>query len=323
MLNYMEENMKKSSRRIAAIFLIIATLIMAAGCAQTGDENSQKPSKESQKSSVYPLEITDSQGRRVVIDKKPERVVSIAPGITESIFAIGMGDVLVGRTDYCTYPKEAEGIDSIGGMQDPNIEKIVELDPDIVIASAHFKEETLEKLEELGLKVVVLYGEESFEGVYDVIGKLGSILDANTKAKELTEDMKSRVAAVEKKVSGLEKPSVYYVIGFGEYGDFTAGSDTFISRMLEMAGGTNAASDVKGWKYSLERLVENDPDILICSSEYSPADQVAAANGYKELSAVKNGSIFTIETDTVEIQGPRQVEGLEELARIIHPEAFE
>ncbi|AHM56984.1 ABC-type Fe3+-hydroxamate transport system, periplasmic component YvrC [Peptoclostridium acidaminophilum DSM 3953] len=314
--------MSRLSRRIAAIFLIIVAFVMAAGCSQTGPADSSSSKGASAEASAYPLEIKDSHGRTVVIEKKPERVVSIAPGITESIFAIGKGEVLVGRTDYCTYPKETDGIESIGGMQDPNIEKIVELDPDIVIASAHFKEETLEKLEELGLKVVVLYGEESFEGVYDIIGKLGTILDAKANANELTAEMESRVAAVKAKVNGLEKPSVYYVIGFGEYGDFTAGSDTFISKMIEMAGGTNAASDVKGWKYSLERLVENDPDILICSSEYSPSEQVAAANGYKELSAVKNGSIFTIETDTVEIQGPRQVEGLEELARIIHPEAF-
>lgn len=314
--------MSRLSRRIAAIFLIITTLVMVAGCSQTGPADSSSSKGASAEASAYPLEIKDSHGRTVVIEKKPERVVSIAPGITESIFAIGKGEVLVGRTDYCTYPKETDGIESIGGMQDPNIEKIVELDPDIVIASAHFKEETLEKLEELGLKVVVLYGEESFEGVYDIIGKLGTILDAKSKANELTAEMESRVAAVKAKVNGLEKPSVYYVIGFGEYGDFTAGSDTFISKMIEMAGGTNAASDVKGWKYSLERLVENDPDILICSSEYSPSEQVAAANGYKELSAVKNKSIFTIETDTVEIQGPRQVEGLEELAMIIHPEAF-
>src|SRR5690606_33487311 len=129
------------------------------------------------------------------------------------------------------YPEEVADVESIGGLMDPNIERIVELEPDIVIAAAHFQKETLEKLEEAGIKVVILYGEESFEGAYFAIEQVGKVINAQKEAEQIVADMKATVEEVVQKVEGRERPSVYYVVGFGEWGDYTAGGDTFIGQL--------------------------------------------------------------------------------------------
>ena len=134
--------------------------------------------------------------------------------------------------------------------------------------------------------------------------------------------MKTTVNSVINAVKGKEKPSVYYVIGFGEYGDFTAGGDTFIHQIITMAGGNNIASDIEGWSFSLEMIVDSDPDILVCSKFWDSKESILITNGYKDLKAVQNGSLFEIDNNMLDRQGPRLAEGLKALAKIIHPDAF-
>lgn len=309
-----------SKNKLIILGLIIALVVSASACGANDQAKEQpKPVSPVEEISHYPITITDSYDRKITIENEPERIISIAPSITETIFALDSGDKLVGRTDYCKYPEEVENIESIGSLMEPNIEKIIDLKPDIVIASTHFKEEVLNKLEEVDIKVAVLYGEESFEGVYEVIGELGKVLNQKDKSQEITDNMNQRVENVLTRVKDIDKPSVYYVVGFGEYGDFTAGGDTFIGQIIEMAGGKNAASDVSGWKYSLESLVEKDPDILICSMYYNTKESLMETNGYKDLTAVKEGRLYEINNDLLELQGPRLIEGLEALAEILHP----
>ncbi|GAA0178835.1 ABC transporter substrate-binding protein [Clostridium sediminicola] len=282
-----------------------------------------KEIKKEEIKTLYPLTIIDSLKREVKIEEEPQKIISIAPNITEIVFALGASEKLIGRTDYCTYPQEVSKIESIGGMQDPNVEKIVELKPDVVIASTHFKKEILEKLELLGVKVVVLYGEESFDGAYESILKVANILNKNSQADKVVKDMKEKVEFVINTVNDVEKPSVYYVIGYGEGGDYTAGKGTFIGGIIEMAGANNAAYDVDGWSYSLEKLVENDPDILICSNKWDSKTGIQAANGYKDLTAVKEGKLMEIDSDLIQLQGPRLADGLEAMAKLIHPDLFD
>lgn len=303
-------------RNLRSILLIMAMLFAFAGCGKNTEKS------ELSKSEGYPMTIVDSYEREVVIEEEPQTVVSVAPNITEAIYAIGAGDKLIGRTDYCDYPAEVSDVESVGSLTDPSIEKIVELDPDIVVASTHFQKEVLEKLEEAGIKVVVLYGEESFEGVYETIDKLGKVMNREANAQEVVDGMKAKVEDVKSKVEGLEKPSVYYVVGYGESGDFTATKETFIAQMIEMAGGTNAADDAEGWKYSLEKLVEKDPDVLVCSKYFDSKAGIESANGYSDLRAVKEGKLYEIDNNKLDRQGPRLADGLEELAELLHPEAF-
>ncbi|HOM01471.1 MAG TPA: ABC transporter substrate-binding protein [Acetivibrio sp.] len=305
-------------RKILAVLMAIVLVFAFSSCSESDNGNDINNN-----TSGYSITLKDSYQREVTLDKEPERVVSVAPNITEIIFALGKQDKLVGRTDFCDYPEEVQNIESIGNIDQPNVEKIVELQPDIVITSTIFTKEMVQKLEEAGVKVAIFHAEKNFEGVFDIIEKIGLLLNAKDKADSVVAEMKGKIELVESKVNGLEKPSVYYVMGFGEFGDYTAGRDTFISRMIEMAGGKNAADDVEGWKYNIESLLEKDPDILICSKFYDSKAGIQNADGYKELSAVKGGKLFEIDNNILDRQGPRLADGLLELAQIIHPEAFQ
>lgn len=295
-------------------------LMLALGLSACKTE--EKTSGKSAVPGEYPMTIVDSYNREVTFEEEPETVISLGPNITETIYAVGAGDKLIGRTDYCDYPEQVKDVQSVGSLTDPSVEKIAELNPDVVIASTHFKEDVLKKLEEAGVKVLVLYGEENFDGAYTTIEKVGLVLNKSDQAENVISEMKSKVSEVTEKVKGKEAPSVYYVIGYGAEGEFTATKDTFIAEMIGMAGGTNIADDAENWKYSLEKVIEKDPYMIICSKYFDSKAGIETANGYKDLAAVKEGRLYEIDDNKLDRQGPRLAEGLEELARTIHPDAF-
>ncbi|NLW89078.1 MAG: ABC transporter substrate-binding protein [Clostridiaceae bacterium] len=267
--------------------------------------------------SLYPMAIDDSYGNRAIIEKEPMRIVSLAPNITELLFDLGAGEKLVGRTDYCNYPESALSIASVGSIDMPSVETIVTLDPDLIIASSIFTEASYEALTELGYTVVVFHEEYDMDGVKDVIASVGAIMDCGTEAQSLIEAMDQRIQSAIEKIDSENRPSVYYAVSFGDYGDYTAGGDTYVNALIEMAGGVNIASDITGWSYSVEKLVEKDPDIILVN-EYMLADFMAL-EPYKNLSAVKNGQVFGINPDLIERQGFRNAAGIELLVSLFYP----
>ncbi|ADN03039.1 ABC transporter substrate-binding protein [Spirochaeta thermophila] len=269
------------------------------------------------------VRVTDSYGRQILLPEYPDRIVSLAPNITETLFALGKGDLVVGRTDYCDWPAEVAGVPSVGTILQPNIERLVALEPDVVIASSHLSKEVDEKLRKLGIPVAVFNYPESFEGTYETILQVARVVGAVQKAEDLIDGIEQVVLTVMSAVSGLPRPRVYYVISYGQFGDYTAGKGTFIDTLIQIAGGVNVASDVEGWQYSAERLLEKDPDIIICSKYYNTKQGFMKTPPYTQLTAVKEGRVFEIDNNLVDRQGPRIGEGLMALARIIHPEAFE
>lgn len=301
--------MKINKRFISLLIAIIATFSLIA-C--TKKEEIKKDEA---------IKIIDSYNREVSLSKAPEKVISLSPGATETIFALEAQDVLVGRSDYCDYPSETKDIESVGQITEPNIEKIAELNPDLVIASAHFSQELVDKIDALGIKVAVLYGEESFDGAYKNIQDISIVLGKEKKGNEIVEGMKKKVEEVENKVKEWDKPSVYYVVGFGK-SDFTAGGNTFIGQIIDKAAGDNIAKDLDGWKYSKEVLMEKNPEIIVLSDKYDSKVGFTTGEGYKDLKAVKEGRVYEIDDNMLSRQGPRQAEGLEALAKILHPEAF-
>lgn len=307
------------NKKILAIILIIMISVFGLSACTKAEKNA---TKSSETTISYPLKVVDSFKKEVTIEKEPERILSLSPSITEIIYAIGKGDKLVGRTDYCTYPEDTKKVPSVGTITDPSIEKIIELKPDVVIYSSIVKEEIIKKLESLNIKVVGYSGEESFDGTYDMINNVSKVLNAQDGASKVILSMKKKIEDVVSKVKDSKKPKVYYVIGFGKYGDFTATGDTFIGKMIEMAGGENSASDGTKWKYSIEKLVEKNPDILICPKSDGSKKGIEATNGYKDLKAVKEGKLVEIDKNIISKQGPRVADGLLELAKIIHPELF-
>lgn len=288
-------------------FAALAILIISVSCRSGGKTGFQKNKDTT---------ICDSYQRKVSFVSNPQRIVSAAPGITEIIFALGEGRRMVGRTDFCDYPPETKEIPSIGGLQDPNFETIAGINPDLVIASTHFQREAVQKLESLKIPVAVIMSEASFDGAYYTISRIGRILDVTHKADSIISRMRTTVDSILTQVRTEKyKPTVYYVIGFGKTGDFTAGGNTFISKLIDMAGGVNIAGDISGWSYSLEKLIEKDPDIILIRQ--GNKEIFCKTASYSDLKAVKTGHIYEINDDLFEITGPRLAEGLKCLYSII------
>ncbi|NFV12247.1 ABC transporter substrate-binding protein [Clostridium sp. FAM 1755] len=303
--------MKNLKRRISIIICVMLAFMLVS-CNLKKGEN-----KETQKN----IKITDSYGKELTFEKSPERIISLSPGATETIYALNKENTLVGRSDFDDYPAAVSKIKSVGGVKDPSIEKITELKPDLVIGGAHFSKDTVKKLEDLDIKVAVLYGAEDLDGAYKNITDISTMLGVTEKGQTIVDGMKKKVESIENKVKSLNKSKIYYVVDFGK-ADFTAGGDTFIGKMIEKAGGDNIAKDTKGWNYSFEKIVENKPEMIILSDKFNTKKNFLAADKYKDLPAVKKNKVYEIDDNMLLRQGPRQADGLEALAKIIHPEAF-
>jgi iron complex transport system substrate-binding protein len=288
-------------------FLLLSVLVVLVSCNTTSTKQSKS------------IVVTDAFNRKVTIVSEPKRIISISPAITEIMFALGKQQLLIGRSDRCTYPEQVSSIPTIGSILEPNIETIASLKPDLIIASTHFKKEMVDKIEQLGIPIIVLKSQDSFEGAYEIIAKVGEIVQAQHQADSIIGTMKTDVSLIQEKTKAItSRPTVYYVIGFGKSGNFTAGGNTFISNMINIAGGKNIAEDVNGWSYSTEQLIEKDPDIIIIHK----GDKEAFANTaiYKNLKAVKNNKIYEIDNLLFELTGPRLSLGLKTLFTILHPE---
>ncbi|MGI6706807.1 MAG: ABC transporter substrate-binding protein [Clostridia bacterium] len=269
-------------------------------------------------------EVTDIMGRKVTISKTPEKIVSLAPSATEILFALGLGDRVVGVDAYSDYPPEAQDIERIGDFDGPNIEKILDLKPDLVIAGNKLQEKTIQQLEDLKVPTVAVEA-SIFDNIYGSIQLVGKITGAEDKVQELVDSMTKRVEDIKEKVKDAEKPTVYYVMSYGDMGNWTSGPGSFINDLMEMAGGDCITKDggAPWMDYSLETLIERDPDILIVSSDMGTEANLEGlknANGYKDLTAVKEGRVYVVESGLVTRPGPRIVDGLETIAKILHPD---
>lgn len=288
---------------------------------EIGQLSEEEAALDLEQATSYPVIITDSEGRNVEIPAKPERIISLGPNMTEFLWDLGAGARQVGRTSYCDYPEEVAEIEEIGTLRELDLEKIAELKPDLVLASTHVKEEALAAIEKLEIPVLVLYESKDYMGVAMIYHTLGEALDLHAVAAEKEDAFLETVAMVEKKVEGAKRPKAYYVVGFGEYGEYTAGGDTFIHGMMDLAGASNVAADLQGWSYSLEQLVEADPDVIILSD--FDAENFGKTSPYDSLKAVKEGKLHVIDRNLLDRQGPRNLEGIVALAKIFHPERFD
>lgn len=268
----------------------------------------------------YPLTLTGTDGTEITINEEPEKIVSMGPNMTEILYAIGAGDKLVGRTDYCDYPAAVSEVESVGSISNADIEKILSLEPDLVLASTHFSDDAVKQLDDAGVPVLYLYDEGDMEGVYDMISLVGEAVNCEEAAEKTVDEMQTKMDYVSDRLANAdENPTVYYVVGYGEYGDYTAGGDTFVNGILTAAGGDNIASDVEGWSYSTETLLEKDPQYVILNAY---EEGFCTTDPYTELSAVKNGFVETIDTNMLDRQGPRNADAVVELAQMLHPECF-
>lgn len=278
-----------------------------------------------------PIELTDDLDRTVVLPGPAQRVVSLAPSNTEILFAVGAGEQVVGRDDFSDYPAEAADLPSIGGsFGDYNFEAIVDLEPDLVFASELNTPEQVQALEDLGLTVYYMKNPTDLEGMYGNLETTGNLTGHEEETAALVGSLKERVAAVETALAEVEdQPLVFYEIDATDpSAPYTSGKGTFIDTLLGMAKAQNLGSVLEGSyaQISLEELLAQDPDfILLGDSVWGgvTAEAVAQRAGWEGLSALQEGRVLPFDDNLVSRPGPRLVDGLEELARTLHPEAFE
>jgi len=320
-----------NTKRILQLLMACLLVLAMAACTKKKTEDNDATGTAGTTSTagatnetgtVYPLTITDREGITTTLPKVPERIVSISPAITETVAALGRLDALVGRTTFCDYPAGVSAVADIGELYEPNIEAIIALEPDVILLSAHTNPSVPQALRDAGMKVIRIYGDESFDGAYEMVRTVAEILDTSAQAETLVSNMQAKIADIESKVKDLPAKTVYYCVSAGEFGDYTATGDTYVDAMLEKAGGINIAKDATGWAYSLEQLIEKDPEVIIASELAGYKALLPNMAGYQDLTAVKNGNVIEIDTNPIDRIGPRFADGLELLARAIHPEAF-
>lgn len=312
---------KKSRFPFKIAFWVLAALAVAVllqGCGKT---------ELVANVSGFPMTITDDLGRQVTINKEPQRIVSLVPATTETLFALGLGDKVAGVTEFCDYPAEALAKPRIGGFSTPNSELIVAAQPDLVLAT-NIHQDQIPLLEKAGLTVVAT-NPVNLKQVVDTIRLVGRITGAAAEADKLVSGMQERIDLVSNKVKDLpdaQKPYVFFEIWPDPL--TTGGAKSFINSLIDTAGGKNIAGDVdQDWvTFSPEMVLARNPQVIIfCyhGASLLTAEEIKARTGWEEVTAIKNNRVeFLPDQDVVTRTGPRVVESLELVAGSIHPELF-
>lgn len=297
-------------KRSAVWVLLFSLFLLSTGC-----RNEIRP----ETNETQTREIIDELNRKITLPQNVTRAVSLAPSLTELVFAVGAGDKLVGVTTYCNYPEAAKRIQKVGDVLKPNIENIVALKPHVVFVSTASQLEAFTKtLERQNISVFVT-NPNSLEDIYKSLEKMGEIFGKQEKAEVVIENLRKRVAKVVEKTKDAEKVKTFVQL---DKSPFTIGSGSFLTDLIEKAGGISVTKDVETpyFKISKERALASNPAVIILSE--SP-DNNAPNDVFKNSEAVRNGKVFKINADILSRPAPRIVDGLEQIARSLHPERFQ
>lgn len=323
------KQMKKTWLPIIPVFLAILLLAACGGQQeQKGQESSDKQGQTKQQNEDFPVTITDAMDNEVTIKEKPEKIVSLVPSNTEMTFALGAGDRMVGVSDFANYPEEAADIEKIGG-QEFNVEKIISLKPDLVLAldsNARNSKDGLDQIRDAGIQVLIVKSATSFADVYSTIERIAKATGTTDKGKDIIANMKAKVSDIKDKAAQIPKDDRVKV--WAEVAPppnvFTTGSETFMNEMLDIINAKNIASDEKGWtKYSLEDVVKEKPEAIVLTYKGDGVvKNVLNRDGWQSVPAVKNERVYNVDADLVSRPGPRLVKGVEALAEAIYPDVF-
>ena len=329
--------------RITALILAACMLLaLLAGCskqensADTQDEVTL-PMTEEQEPVVDGPEISDDDegsvtvadmtGREITLEKPADRIVALTASDCEIIYALGAGDKLVGRGEYCDYPAEVMDVPSVQSGYDTNIEQILALEPQVLVMSTMAQsEEQIQQLENAGVKVVVSDAQD-IKGVYVAVNMIGKLLGKEKEADLICDAMQMTFDAVSAQVTddGEEK-TVYFEVSPLEYGLWTAGSHTFMDEIARMLGLKNAFADVEGWaEISEEQVLERNPDYIVTITMYygegpTPVEEIESRAGWENVAAVKNGKILNLQNDELSRPGPRLADGAKALYDFVYGE---
>ena len=308
--------MQKTKGFIGALAILLMTMVFAA-CAGRTDEPNDEP--------TAPVTFYDGEGHLITLHERPSTIVSIGPSNTEIIMALGFGDGIVAADDNFV-----EGLDpavktlSMWGI---DMEHIISLNPDIIIASSMilFAGDPLTSARDLGIAVVYIPSSDSIEKVKDDIRLIARIFGEDAVGEALVADMAAEIADIERVVQTIEtRRTVYFEISASP---FTAGGDTFLNELIEIAGGINIFADQQGWPSpSAETILERNPEVILTSTNYlesDPVDEILGRAGWGAVAAVQNGDVFFIDTDTSSRSNHNVVHAIREIAQAIYPEYFE
>ncbi|WP_305960628.1 ABC transporter substrate-binding protein [Bacillus safensis] len=314
-------------KKLTAIWLsLLLVMGVLAGCA--GAETDHKATGSQNKetaTAAFPVSIKDAAGKKVEIKEQPKRIVSLIPSNTEVAYALGLGDKMVGRSDFDNYPKEVEKVEKIGGLEF-NVEKVISLKPDLVLAHASQmgSKEGFKQLEDAGIQVLTVNDATSFKDVYKSINMIGEAAGVKEASTKLIDEMKTKLNDIKKQAEGIskDKQKTVFVEVSGAPEIYTTGKNTFMDEMLSVIHAKNAAGDQTGWvQMTEESIIKRNPNVIVTIDGSSLAD-LKKRDGWNAMKAVKEKQVFQLNTDLASRPGPRLVEGVEALAKSVYPDTF-
>ncbi|MFA5585379.1 MAG: ABC transporter substrate-binding protein [Saccharofermentanales bacterium] len=315
--------MKQKKSWIILISLVLV-LALFTGCAKTDEPQGTDPSESGTKPVVTDpsqapedssITVTDMKGREITLDAPASRVVALTAADCEILFAIGAGETLVGRGEYCDYPAQVLEVPAVQSGFETNLEQIISLNPQVIFMSTMSQSEAQAKaLEEAGIKVVVSEAND-IAGVYTAIGMIGKIMGKDMEAEDVIASMKRTFEAVSLQAANLSGTSIYFEVSPLEWGLWTAGQGTFMDEIAQIIGLDNIFSDVEGWgEISEEAVLDRRPDFILTIGMYfgsgpTPVEEIMGRPGWQSVRAVQTGSILNLANDELSRPGPRLADG--------------
>ena len=298
------------SKKLISLFLVLA---LAAACVPAFAES---------------LTVTDMMGREITLEGPAARIVALTASDVEIIYALGAGDLLVGRGEYCDYPAEVLDKPVVKSGAETNLEEILALEPDVVIMATMAQTvDQVNALEEAGVKVIVSDA-QNLDGVYTAVTLIGQIVGKNDEAAALVKEMQDTFEGIKAKASDSGK-TIYFEVSPLEWGLWAAGKGTFMDELAAICGLTNAFADVDGWgAISEEQVFEKDPDYIVTTSMYwgegpTPVEEIMGRAGWDKLNAVQNNRIFNADSNEITRPGPRLMNAVEALYEFVYGEEAE
>jgi len=306
-------------RTVATLVVAAAIALPLAGCARQLP-TTPVPTPTTPKSAGPVVTITDDASRTVTIEGVPQRIVSLAPANTEIVYSLGLFERLVGVTTFDDYPAQVKDVAKVGDFQTPNLEAIAAVKPDLILVTGGVQADIIGKLEGTGARVLVV-DPKTLDGVFSSIGSVAKVLGATAKGDEVVAKMKADLADISKRIASDKAKRVFVEIGWNPL--FTAGKGTLLDDLITKAGGINVVAQNDYVGYSVEQLVRDQPEVYL-GTKSSLGDPLGVAErpGYSALKAIQAGSIYALDDNLVSRPGPRVVEGVLAIAKILHPDAF-
>lgn len=308
------------NKKIIALIISLFLILSLVACNKEGsskDENQETENIVINDGYV----IKDSYGREYIGKDYAKTVVSLAPSNTEILFALGLDEEILGVTSFCNYPEKALEKEKIGGFSEVNLEKIIELDPEVVLLTGEGDKDTVDRLNESGITVLG-YKMESIDDIIYAIESIGNLTGKDDEAEELSLEIITKIDEVVDKVKDLESKKVFYEIAYDPI--IAVGKTSFINDVIRLAKGENIAEVAEGEypRFDLETLVNEDPEVYFVSSD-TPEEiikEIPNRPGFEDISAIKNNNIHILNSDITLRPGPRIAEALEAIAKAIHNE---